>query len=72
MSYIPQIKGVGESAWTGNGLRFATADEALAYAADLQSRWMGCQRGADNRRAAESDDAVTHRWLAGRLWQVGE
>jgi hypothetical protein len=25
--------------WTSNGLRFATVEEASAYAADLSSRW---------------------------------
>jgi hypothetical protein len=72
MSYIPQIKGVGESAWTGNGLRFATADEALAYAADLQGRWMGCQSGAANRNAGESTDPVSHVWIDGRLVTIAE
>jgi hypothetical protein len=62
MSFIPEIKGVGENSWVGNGLRFATAGEAINYAIDLQNRWMGCKAGAENRRAVESDDPVTHRW----------
>jgi hypothetical protein len=71
-SYVPEIKGVGESKWTGNGLRFATAAEALAYAEDLQGRWMGCQRGAENRRAGESTDPVSHVWQAGRAVAVAK
>lgn len=62
MSYNPQIKGIGESEWTGNSLYFATPEEALAYAADLQGRWMGCKAGADNRRAEPSDEAVNYEW----------
>jgi hypothetical protein len=69
-SFIPQIKGIGEDKWSGNGLRFATADEALAYATDLQSRWMGCKGGAENRNAGESSDPVSHVWRNGRAEAV--
>ena len=62
MSYIPNIKGIGEEKWTGNGLRFATPEEALAYCIDLQGRWMGCKPGAENRKAVFSIDRVTHVW----------
>ena len=62
MSFIPQIKGVGEETWTGNGLRFATAGEAINWCIELQSRWMGCKPGPENRRAVESSDRVTHRY----------
>jgi hypothetical protein len=72
MSYIPEVKGVGEERWTGNGLRFATADEALAYANDLQSRWMGCKGGLEHRRAAPSSDPVSHAWRNGRLVRIEE
>lgn len=70
MSYNPQVKGVGEDQWTGNGLYFATADEALAYASDLQSRWMGCKAGAENRRAFESDEPVNYAWRDGRAVNI--
>ena len=62
MSYIPQIKAVREDSWSGNGLRFATAGEAINYCIDLQNRWWGCKPGPENRRAFESDETVTHRW----------
>jgi hypothetical protein len=61
-SYNPQVKGAGEDKFVGNGLYFATPEEALAYARDLQGRWSGCQGGADNRRAEPCDHAVTHSW----------
>jgi hypothetical protein len=70
MSYVPEIKGIGADRWIGNGLRFATAEEALAYATDLQGRWMGCKAGADNRRAGESTDPVSHVWRDGRAEAV--
>jgi hypothetical protein len=70
MSFIPQVKGVNEDGWTGNGLYFATADEALAYACDLQGRWRGCKAGAENRRASESSDSVNYRYVDGKLIAV--
>ena len=66
MSFIPQIKGKGEDTWTGNGLRFRTAGEAINYCIDLQGRWMGCKAGSENRRAFESNDKATHVWLNGK------
>jgi hypothetical protein len=70
MSYIPMVKGVGADKWSGNGLRFATAEEALAYAADLQEQWMGCRGGAENRKAEESSDPVSHAWHNGRAIDI--
>jgi hypothetical protein len=52
MSYKPQVKVNGE--WNGNGLRFATKDEAERSAANLFSRWMLCT----GHRAVESDEPV--------------
>jgi hypothetical protein len=66
MSYNPQVRGIGEARFTGNDLFFETQEEALAYAADLQDRWMGCERGADNRRAFESEKPVNYRLEKGR------
>ena len=65
-SYQPQVRGVGEEAFTGNGLRFATAGEAIDYAIDLQSRWMGCKGGAENRRALRDCGARHPPWVEGR------
>jgi hypothetical protein len=61
-SFNPQVKGVGETRWIGNGCYFATAEEALAYVEDMQSRWSGCQQGADNRRAEPSGHVVNYAW----------
>ena len=40
MSYKPQVKVNGE--WNGNGLRFATMEEAASRAKDLFGRWTLC------------------------------
>jgi len=44
--------------WAGNGLRFATEEEARASACDLYSRWTLCE----DYRADESDDEVNYVW----------
>jgi len=61
MSYKPQVKVNGE--WNGNGLRFATKEEAESRAADLFSRWTLCTA----HRAVESDDPVKNRLEEGQL-----
>jgi hypothetical protein len=45
--------------WVGNGLRFATREEAEAYAAGLSS--------GRNTRVVESSDPVNYRWENGRV-----
>ncbi len=60
MSFIGQVL-VG-SEWVGNGLRFASAEQANSYASDLAMRWTSCS----DFRAVESVDPVTHVWSAGR------
>lgn len=37
--YIVQVIADSSREWCGNGLRFATEDEALDYGRDLSSRW---------------------------------
>jgi hypothetical protein len=69
-SYNPQVKGIGEERFVGNGLYFATSAEALDYAKDLQSRWMGCKSGAENRRAHMTDHPVTHVWRNGAAHNI--
>ena len=56
MSYRPMVE-VSRS-WAGNGVRFATEEEALSSARDLMSRWTlvtnyGCEY---------SDDPVNCAW----------
>ena len=61
MSFKPQVKVNGE--WNGNGLRFATKEEAESRAADLFGRWTLCTA----HRAVESDDPVKNRLEDGQL-----
>jgi hypothetical protein len=56
MSYRPMVYVQGE--WAGNGLRFATSDEALASAQNLMARWFL----VDDIRVDMSDDDVNYVW----------
>lgn len=56
MSYRPMVLVSGK--WAGNALRFATAEEAAASAANLFQRWTLCE----GHRAEESDDPVNYVW----------
>lgn len=66
MSFKPQVKVNGE--WNGNGLRFATKEEAASRAADLFSRWTLCTA----HRAVESDEPVKNRLQDGQLIFLGD
>ena len=58
-----------QGTWSSNGLRFATAREAVGYARHLAGRWTLVQ----DFRAALSTDPVTHEWDdAEGLGAVGE
>jgi len=59
MSYRPMVYVQGE--WAGNGLRFATSDEAMASARDLMARWFL----VDDIRVDESEDEVNYAWEDG-------
>jgi hypothetical protein len=59
MSYRPMVYVQGE--WAGNGLRFATSDEALASAQNLMARWFL----VDDIRVDESNDEVNYAWDEG-------
>ncbi len=56
MSYRPMVYVQGE--WAGNGVRFATSDEAEASARNLMARWFL----VDDIRVDESDDEVNYAW----------
>lgn len=56
MSYRPMVYVQGE--WAGNGLRFATEEEARANARDLMRRWFL----VDDVRVDESTDEVNYAW----------
>jgi hypothetical protein len=60
MSFRPMVK-VGNE-WAGNGVRFATREEAEASALDLSLRWTLVL----DHRADESGDAVNCVWNPSR------
>jgi len=60
MSYRPMVYVQGE--WAGNGLRFATREEAERSAHDLAMRWTL----VDDWRADESSDPVNYALVDGR------
>jgi hypothetical protein len=66
MSFRPMVL-VGYE-WAGNGLRFATKDEALANARNLMQRWLLVK----DVRADESSDPVNYKWADGALVRIEE
>lgn len=66
MSYKPEVKTAGGSAWAGNALRFATEDEAQAYVLDLAMRWTA----VCDTRVIESDDPVNYEIKDGKCVPV--
>jgi hypothetical protein len=63
MSWKPEVTVFGETGWVGNGLRFATKEEAEANVANLSWRWTLVK----DTRVVESDDPVNYRWVNGAL-----
>lgn len=54
-SWAPEV--LVEGKWSGNGLRFATKEEAEQWGSDLLGRWFV----PTDSRAVESDERPTHR-----------
>lgn len=57
-SYAPEVIADSSGKFLGNGLRFATPEEARKSAKDLESRWLL----VTDTRVVESDDPVNYRW----------
>ena len=66
MSFKPEVIADSSGQWTGNGLRFATREEAEANVKDLERRWFL----VTDTRVVESDDPVNYRWVEGHLEAV--
>ena len=64
MSYRPMVYVQGE--WAGNGLRFATSEEAEQSAASLMARWFLVEQ----YRVDESSDPVNYVLVDGRTVAV--
>lgn len=63
MSWKPEYQADNTGKWCGNGLRFATKEEAEGNVWDLSMRWMAVRQG----RVTECDDPVNYRWIDGKL-----
>jgi hypothetical protein len=63
MSYAPQVIADSTGQWTGNGLRFATEQEAQSYVRDLEFRWTAVR----DTRVVVSEAPPTHAWVNDQL-----
>lgn len=63
MSYKAEVIADNSGEFVGNGLRFATIDEAENYAIDLRCRWTAVQK----TRVIASTDPISARWEEGHL-----
>ena len=61
MNWRPMVHVDGS--WAGNGLVFATKEEAEANAKDLMWRWIL----VTGSKAQETEEPVNYRWIDGRL-----
>jgi hypothetical protein len=66
MSWKPQVYLPNESKWCGNGLAFATKEEAENNARDLLMRWFV----PTDSRAIESDEPVNYQYVDQQLIKV--
>jgi hypothetical protein len=62
-SFKPEVQADSTGTWAGNGLRFATEQEAQDYVKDLMWRWASVR----DTRVVPSDDAVSHVWDGARV-----
>jgi hypothetical protein len=58
MSWKPEVIADASGTWAGNGLRFATKEEAEGNVRNLMMRWFAVREW----RVVESDDPVNYRW----------
>lgn len=58
VSYAPEVIADSTGKWCGNGLRFATYEEAESNVNDLMMRWFAVQAV----RVVESSDPVNYRY----------
>jgi hypothetical protein len=65
-SFAPEVVADSSGKFCGNGLRFATREEAAGNVANLMARWML----VTDTRVVESDDPVNYAWVEGKLVAV--
>jgi hypothetical protein len=57
-SFAPEVIADSSGKWCGNGLRFATENEAQHYVRDLSLRWLLVRE----TRVVPSEDPVSDYW----------
>jgi hypothetical protein len=62
MSFMPMVRTTDNGPFAGNGLRFATANEAQLWLDDLMCRWFA----VTDVRVDESTDPVNYSTVDGR------
>jgi hypothetical protein len=65
-SYAAEVIADNSGKWVGNGLRFATEEEAQAYVTDLMMRWTAVR----DTRVVPSADHPTHRIIGSGLMSL--
>lgn len=68
MSFAAEVIADDSGKFCGNGLRFATTEEASTYARDLEARWILVRKW----RVVPSEDPVTHVIHDNRMERVQE
>ena len=63
MSWKPEVIADRSGKWAGNGLRFATEQEALDNVRALASKWFM----VTETRVVECDEPVNYKWVDGHL-----
>jgi hypothetical protein len=66
MSWAPEVIADSTGKFCGNGLRFATKEEAEGNVRDLMMRWFA----VSETRVVESTDPVNYKWVHGQLEKV--
>jgi hypothetical protein len=66
-SYAPEVI-ADSSGWSGNALRFPTAEEAEEWVQDLSRRWLLVQE----TRVVASDDPPNYKLVNGEVIRIKE
>jgi hypothetical protein len=66
MSWKPEVIADSSGKWCGNGLAFATKQEALDNVLDLEMRWYAVRE----TRVVESDDPVNYTYHNRKLRHI--
>ena len=66
MSWKPEVQTDSTGQWYGNGLRFATEQEAKDNVFDLSMRW----KAVRDTRVVESEDPINYSWDDGKLVSI--